>query len=114
MRTPGSAEQLEARRMLAAELLSKNLGVSEVARRVGVSKASVSAWKERLATGGARALKAKPHPGRKPSLSKRQQEQLVKLLHRGARAAGYPSDSWTYPRVAELISRRFGVEYHED
>jgi transposase len=114
MRTPGSAEQLEARRMLAAQLLHKSMGVSEVARLLGVSKGSVSDWKERLTTGGVEALKAKPHPGRKPWLSKRQKEQLVKLLLRGARKAGYPNDLWTCPRVAAMIHRRFGVEYHPD
>jgi transposase len=114
MRTPGSAQQLEARRLLAAQLLQKNMGVCEVAHLLGVSKASVSGWKGRLATGGIEALKAKPHPGRKPWLSKRQKEQLVKLLLRGARKAGYANDLWTCPRVAEVIRRRFGVEYHPD
>ena len=98
--------------MLAAQLLQKEMGVSEIARLLGVSKASVSGWKGKLAKRGIEALKAKPHPGRKPWLSKRQKEQLVKLLLRGARQAGYANDLWTCPRVAELISQRFGVEYH--
>ncbi len=112
MRPPGSALQLEARRLLAAKLLQEHHGVSEVARLVGAAKSSVSQWKERWEAGGVEALKAKPHPGRKPWLSKRQQQQLVKLLVRGARKAGYANDLWTCPRVAELIARRFGVEYH--
>jgi len=100
--------------MLAAQLLQKNIGVSEVARLLGVCKASVSGWKEKMTSGGIEALKAKPHPGRKPWLSKRQKERLVKLLLRGARRAGYANDLWTCPRVAELIQRHFGVEYHPD
>ncbi len=32
----------------------------------------------------------------------------------GAQAAGYPTDLWTCPRVAEQIERRFGVRYHVD
>jgi transposase len=98
--------------MLAAKLLQEDHGVTEVARLVGAAKSSVSQWKERLEAGGVEALKAKPHPGRKPWLSKRQKEQLVKLLVRGARKAGYANDLWTCPRVAEVIARRFGVDYH--
>ena len=112
MRTPGTAQELEARRMLAARLLQQAFGVSEVARLLGVSKGSVSGWKEKLDQGGVEALKAKPHPGRKPRLSKRQKEQVVKLLLRGARKAGYANDLWTCPRVADVIFRRFGVDYH--
>jgi transposase len=60
------------------------------------------------------ALKAKPHPGRKPRLSSRQKERLKKILLRGPLAAGYPTDLWTCPRVAEVIERTFGVKYHPD
>jgi transposase len=34
------------------------------------------------------------------------------LLLEGAQAAGFHTDQWTGPRVAELIERRFGVRYH--
>jgi transposase len=102
---------LEARRLLAAKLLQDH-GVSEVARLLDVAKSSVSEWKERLQAGGVEALKAKPHPGPKPRLSAEQKEQLVKLLLRGAQAAGYANDLWTCPRVAELIVEHFGVHYN--
>jgi transposase len=35
-------------------------------------------------------------------------------LLKGAQAAGFDTDLWTCPRVAELVQRRFGVEYHVD
>jgi transposase len=112
MRTPGTAQELESRRMLAAGLLRRRRGVSEVARLVGRSKAAVSQWKKKLQTGGLDALKSKPHPGPKPRLSEQQKLHLVRLLNRGARQAGYGDDLWTYPRVARLIARQFQVEYH--
>jgi transposase len=41
--------------------------------------------------------------------------QSLKWLERdlleGARAAGFPTDLWTCPRIAELIQSRFGVHY---
>jgi transposase len=38
--------------------------------------------------------------------------RLEEILLEGAQAAGYPSDLWTCRRVAEVVARRFGVEYH--
>ena len=31
---------------------------------------------------------------------------------KGARAAGYESDLWTCPRIADVIAEEFGVLYH--
>jgi transposase len=45
-------------------------------------------------------------------LSERQKRKLVTLLGRGALRAGYQTDLWTLPRVAELIHQHFGVRYH--
>ena len=50
-------------------------------------------------------LKAEPHPGRRPRLSKADKRRLVALLTKGAAAAGYPNDLWTCRRVADLIGR---------
>jgi transposase len=41
-------------------------------------------------------------------------ERLEKKLLKGAQAAGFPTDLWTCPRVARLISSLFGVTYHVD
>jgi len=87
-------------------------GIREVARLVGASPSSVQRWKEAINTGGMEALKAKPHPGRTPRLSSRQKERLRKILLKGPLAAGYSTDLWTCPRVAEVIERYFGASYH--
>jgi transposase len=47
-------------------------------------------------------------------LSPNQKRQLEKILLRGSLAAGYSSELWTCPRVAEVIRREFGVKYHAD
>lgn len=112
MRPPGSPTQLEARRRRAVALLQSGLGVREVARRVGSSASSVTRWKAMVKRGGARALRAKPQPGRPARLSARQRKQLLALLLKGAAAHGYGTDLWTLPRVAAVIERAFGVHYH--
>jgi len=102
----------EVRRRIAGQLLLEGKTISEVARVVKASKSSVKTWKDALDQGGLDALKAKPHPGRAPRLSAAQKRQLVRLLVRGAPAAGYRTDLWTCKRVAEVVQREFGVSYH--
>ena len=58
------------------------------------------------------ALRAKPHPGRPSRLTDDQKQELEAILLKGAVAAGFPTDLWTLPRVAQVIEREFGVKYH--
>ena len=112
MRPKGSAKELEVRRRIAGRLLLQGKGVREVARLVDVSPSSASRWKRAVEAGGLEALKAKPHPGRKPALAPRQKEDLKQILIKGPLEAGFPTDLWTLSRVAEVIVRTFGVSYH--
>jgi transposase len=114
MRPKGSAAELEARRRWAARLLAKGLNCTQVAEFVGAHLSSVKRWKVAWKKGGVEALAAKTHPGRTPRLSARQKWQLEKILLRGPLTAGYSTDLWTCPRVAEVIHNRFGVRYHVD
>ena len=59
-------------------------------------------------------MRAKPVPGRPCRLTSNDKRRLEALLLKGAQAAGYDTDLWTCPRVAEVIARRFGVSYHVD
>lgn len=112
MRPIGSAVQLEYRRQLGGKLLAQGKGVCEVASLLEVAPSSVSRWKQALKRGGERALQAKPHAGPVPRLSAAQKRQLVATLVAGSRVAGYATELWTCPRVAEVIQRLFGVHYH--
>jgi transposase len=114
MRPKGSAAELEVRRRLAGRLLKAGKGIRQVARLVGASPSSVKRWQEALQQDGLVGLKAKPHPGRRCRLSPRQKQRLENLLRRGPRAAGYATELWTCPRVAEVIRRTFDVTYHPD
>jgi transposase len=107
-------QKLEARRMKAARLLSERKGIRETARLVKASPAAVCGWKQKLDRHGIQGLRAKPHPGPTPRLDAHQRQRLVRLLLRGARVAGFDTDLWTCPRVAELIEESFGVRYHVD
>jgi transposase len=83
-----------------------------VARILGVHPTSVHRWR-RLA-GGAVGLAAKPHSGPKPRFGAEVLPQLEALLQQGARQHGWPNDLWTADRVAQLLRRHFGLDYHPE
>lgn len=114
MRTKGSAAELEARRRRAAEFFQERKPLAEIARLVGASLSSVKRWKRAWSEGGVAALAAKSHPGPAPKLSSQQKQELVAILRRGPRAAGYRTDLWTCDRVAEIVRKTFRVSYHPD
>ena len=82
-------EALERRRMRAGSLLAKGLSQSEVARRVGAHRQSVSKWAAELQAKGRAGLKKAGRAGRKPRLSAEQINQIERGLKRGPQALGY-------------------------
>lgn len=113
MSRKGSAEQLQARRLQAIALLEAGCSQSDVARKLGVSPSAVSQWKQAHAQGGNDALVAQVHPGPVPKLSPQQCRRLVELLKQGPRKHGWSTELWTLPRIAELIARKFAVQYDQ-
>ena len=109
---PLTRDQLEARRLLGARLLlAGHLSQAQIARRLGVSRASVNTWARQLAQHGLPGLQR--HKIIRPiRLTPTEQAALDQHLEAGPRAAGFDTDRWTLARVAELIHREFGVHYH--
>lgn len=114
MRPTGSPVELERRRHRAIKLAEEGRQPVEVARIVGVDRRSVRRWNAAYRKGGQVALVAIPASGRPPKLTAKAKGKLEKLLLGGAKAAGFPTDLWTCPRVTNLINKRFGVIYHVD
>lgn len=112
MRPPGTAQQLEKRRRQAIRLLKAGKSLSAVARALSASVSSVFRWSQTYRTQGWRGLRPHPTPGRPPKLSDSQNRKVVKVLLKGPLAAGYRTDLWTLQRVAEVIARQFGIQYH--
>ena len=106
-------QQMEERRLAGGRLLRKHrLTRSQIARRLGVSRAAVSQWAKRLRSGGLRRLRARKSTGRPSKLTRQQQRMLLRKLKRGARAAGFRTERWTLWRIGRLIEREFGIAYH--
>ena len=103
---------LELRRRDAARRFARGESQAEVAHALSVSRQSVSRWYQQWQEGGGAALQAAGRAGRKPRLSAEQLVQVEAALERGANAHGFPTQLWTLPRVAQVIVRETGVDYH--
>jgi transposase len=103
---------LEQRRQRAARLFAAGERLATVARKLQVSRQSVSRWYRQWKTGGTTALRGTGRAGRAPRLRAPELAQVEQALRAGARANGFNTDLWTLPRVAQVIERVTGGSYH--
>lgn len=111
-KTERESQLLQRRRLRAGRLLQRGVAQAEVARRVSVTRTTVSEWNAQLQAGGLEALKRRPR-GRPSGLEEAQRRELMRALKDGALAEGFATDLWTLPRVGQLIERRFSRSYSE-
>lgn len=114
MRPEGSPAELERRRLRAVALLREGFTPVEVARRLGVDRRSVRRWRAAHDAEGKKGVAARPASGRPQKLDEEGRRRLEELLVGGAQGCGFPTDLWTCPRIAELIRRKFKIDYHVD
>jgi transposase len=107
-------DEMESRRLMAAQELQSGLSQSQVARKFGVSRTTASRWHRALNGKGVEALRKRRAPGRPSRLSADQLHLVADIYQAGPRAAGFDSDRWTTMRFAEAIYGRFGVRYDPD
>jgi putative transposase len=101
----------QAVREQAAQMFAQAQPTCEIAARLRVSEKSVREWRRRWKTGGVAALASKGAGGAECKLTAEQREQLTTALDEGPAVHGWVDQRWTLARVAELISRLFGVSY---
>ena len=104
---------MEERRIEGGRLLKAGqLSQAEMARRLGVSRATVSDWAKTIEAKGIRGLRKRKAAGSPSKLNALQKQKLKSMLDRGALANGFPTDRWTLERVRQLIWQKFEVRYH--
>jgi transposase len=106
-------DEMESRRLLAAQDLQNGLTQSQISRKFGVSRTTASRWHGALRT-GVDALRKRRATGRPSRLNREQQRGVTDLFHAGARAAGFSDDRWTTARFAAAINMRYGIRYDPD
>ena len=110
--TAAERARRERVRLEAAELIEAGASDREVARRFRVSRMSANRWRRALAAGGREALATKGAGGAKCKLTPAQLAELEAALDAGPAAWGWDEDQcWTLARIADLVARRFRVEY---
>ena len=107
-------DEMENRRLMAAQDLETGLSQSQVARKFGVSRTTASRWNRALRGKGVESLRKRRAPGRPSRLTSEQLQGVSEVYLAGPRAAGFDSDRWTTMRFAEAIFARFGVRYDPD
>lgn len=107
-------DEMESRRLLAAQDLHNGLSQSQIARKFGVSRTTASRWYRSLHGSGMESLRKRRATGRPCRLSREQRQGVVDLYHEGALAAGFRDDKWTTARLAQAIFNRFDVRYDAD
>jgi transposase len=105
---------LEQLRIRAVGQIEHGAHPEEVAAALGMTRAAVYGWLAKYREGGLDALRAKPVPGRPPTLSGAQLARLYGLVvGNDPRQLRFPFALWTRAMIRELIRREFDVRLSE-
>jgi len=105
-----SHETSETIRRLAVQRVKEGEVPSSVIRSYGLCRTTIYKWLRAERRGGAGALMARKHPGRKPALAPRQKLQVRRWINgKDPRQYGFDFGLWTRQIVAALIAQKFGV-----
>ena len=105
---------LEQLRIRAVGQIEQGAHPEDVAQVLGMTRAAVYSWLAKYREGGLEALRAKPVPGRPPSLSGAQLARLYGLVvGNDPRQLRFVFALWTRAMIRELIRREFGVRLSE-
>lgn len=98
--------RLEMRRHSGVKMIKKGLGLSEIAKQLGVTKQTVDAWKKDYLKNGQNSWKSKPL-GRPHVLTLKMCKKFSSMVRRGGYANGMTSDKWTLKALSKLIKLEF-------
>lgn len=100
--------------MIAVNMFEQDKPSKEIAAWVGRDAQTVRAWKRQWEKLGRDGLRSKPHPGRPCLMSDQQKQELLAMLDESPTAHGFGRHFWTTEMIADLIKRKFGIDYNHD
>jgi transposase len=105
---------LEQLRLRAVRRIEQGAHPEDVAAGLGMTRAAVYGWLAKYREGGVEALRARPVPGRPPTLSGAQLQRVSPLVvGNDPRQLQFTFALWTRAMVRELIGREFAVRLSE-
>ncbi len=105
-----SHETSETIRRLAVQRVKEGEAPSCVIKSYGLCRTTIYKWLTAERQGGAAALRARKHPGRKPALTPRQKLQVRRWINgKDPRQYGFDFGLWTRQIVGALIAQKFRV-----
>ena len=112
MRQPHQGSRTEQRRQLAVQRVKDGYTQREVAKFLGVNERTVRSWVARDQQHGEAGLATRPRSGRPRKLSASKLNLVLGWLRKNPKSFGFPTELWTGSRVAQVIQRKFKVQYH--
>jgi transposase len=106
-----SRDEMELRRIEAAEDFLHGLSQSQVVAKFGVSRTTASRWQCALTVNGLESLRKTKASGRPSRLTSDEKAQIATIFDRGPLALGFSDSRWTAPLLAGVIEERFRVRY---
>src|SRR2546430_3955353 len=95
---------------MAVRRVNEGEAPSSVIKSYGLCRMKIYKWMTAERRGGAAALTARRHPGRKPALAPRQKLQVRRWMNgKDPRQYGFDFGLWTRQIVGALIAQKFGV-----
>ena len=113
MRTPGSARELEQRRLIASRMFQQDKTNKEIAQALGVTRSAVANWRNWWKAQGLQGLNAKPAWRKPRRISAAQRQHLARYLEQGPRQHGFAKPFWTLSLVGRLILQQFDISYQQ-
>jgi len=106
-----SREQREKRRLKAGKLFKKKLLNADVARKLEVTPAAVTQWRQIWEKNKQSGLLSKGKTGKPSKLGADKREEFKHIILRGPGAMGFETDLWTLPRLALTLKKTASVSF---
>jgi len=107
----GRLSRQESIRLQAGDLIERGFSNEEIMEFLEVSLSSVQRWRRKVNESGIHALSRQAGSGKPSSLTPEQLEELKTIINQGACSFGYLTDRWTSRIVADLIRKKWNVDY---
>jgi transposase len=107
-----SQDELEKRRLKAADYFRAGKANNWICRKLGVSHGSVTEWHVKWKDGGRDALKQGKY-GRISKMSPKDERKVQRHILKCAKACGYDTDYWTLRRLTDYITKETKISYKD-